>query len=102
MDKLTANGTYIVTQEINGIGRNNVALGFLANKQHEQFVENNITLANNWLGFSGDLFLFSANTISAYLRSVMGFYEANATLLKDYALAFGDIDSELKDSIEQG
>ena len=66
MDKTTASGTvHCDTGEVGTVSRNFGSLSRQSNKEYKQFCENNITLANNWLGVSGDHFMFAANTIAA-------------------------------------
>lgn len=67
--------------------------------QHEQLVENNITMANNWIGIAGDYFLFAGNTISAYWMAIYKFYERSGELLNALQVEFKDIDEMLKKDI---
>lgn len=67
--------------------------------QHEQYVENTITVANHWLGSSGDYFLFAANTIATYLAFTLKYYDTYADLLGNYQITFNDIDEELSDDV---
>jgi hypothetical protein len=72
-----------------------IVLSKESKEQHTQFVDNNITMANRWLGESGDEFLFAANAISQYLIGALGYYDSKQSLLKQYKLAFDDIDTQL-------
>lgn len=70
-------------------------LGTDAKTQLDQFIENNVTMANNWIGASGDSFLYSANTLAAFLAGTLKFYEVNQDLLSQYSITFQDIDKHL-------
>lgn len=95
MDKSNVESTFLYTDKVGLVEREYVELSKDATAQHDLFVSNNITMANNWIGVSGDSFLFAANTIAAYLRSALAFYDTNSGLLSSYQLTFKNIDDEL-------
>ncbi len=64
-------------------------------EQLKIFDNNNVTMANNWIGESGDNFLFAANSISASVKLALDFFEKNRALLSEYELTFGKIDEDL-------
>ena len=89
---------FVSIPKVNEIKAENVELSKESEKQIEQFVDNNVTMANNWIGAAGDGFLFTANTISSYLTFTMEFFDANQDLLGKYELTFGDIDKQLEET----
>ncbi len=97
MDKNTVEQKYLNATKVNEIQTDNVRLSAESLKQHKQFVENNITMANSWIGASGDGFLFSANTLATFLAFTMEFFDKNQDLLGKYKLTFGDIDKQLSE-----
>ena len=101
MDKSTVEAVerYLVTEKASAIQFNYEGLSSDAKKQHTQFVDNDVTMADHWLGVSGDYFLFAANTISNYLINALQFYDRNATLLEKYRLQFTDTDDVLAQNV---
>ena len=68
--------------------------------EHEAFIDNTITMANHWIGISGDNYLGAANTIAAYLARTMYFYAKYAKLLSNYQFEFKSIDEVLSENID--
>ena len=101
MDKYTVEvlERYVVTGKVNSIQFNYENLSVDSQKQHTQFVENDVTMADHWLGVSGDSFLFAANTISNYMINALQFFDRNADLLAKYRLSFTDIDDVLAQDV---
>jgi hypothetical protein len=86
---------YLCTDKVDEVRWENVALRDDSKKQVDLFVKNNIGMANNWVGTAGDGFLFAANTLACYLTFTMKLYDDEQDLLKNYKLAFQDIDKNL-------
>lgn len=95
---------YVCVRNVRVVQEARIGLNADAKKQHNQFVENNITMANNWIGVAGDSFLFASNTLAAFLAGTMNYYDLNQNLLGKYALTFEDIDKQLMEvaKIEEG
>lgn len=91
----TAEKRFINGDHVSAVKAANGDLQGESEKQHEQFINNNITMANNWIGVAGDSFMYASNTLSAYLGWTMKFYESNVNLLDAYKLTFDNIDDQL-------
>ena len=102
MDQSNVGKIYIGVEEVKSVQEDNIELSKSSLRTHEQFVANSITMANSWLGASGDAFLFSANTVSGLLAFALNFFDVNSDLLKGYELTFSSIDDQLaqRDGIE--
>lgn len=88
---------YVCVRNVRVVQEARIELNAEAQKQHNQFVANNITMANNWLGVAGDSFLYASNTLAAFLAGTMNYFYTNQDLLGKYALTFEDIDKQLAD-----
>lgn len=86
---------YICSDDVKSVQESELALSDDSTEAHGQFVNNSITMANSWLGASGDAFLYSANTISGFLALAYSFFEINQQLLGQYEITFGNIDEQL-------
>ena len=95
MDKSTVDKIYMDKRKTGEVQNDCVDLEQDTGEQLEIFDNNNITMANNWLGEAGDNFLFAANSISASLEFALAFFEKNRGLLSQYELTFGKIDEDL-------
>ncbi len=67
--------------------------------EHETYVDNTITMANHWIGISGDNYLGAANTIAAYLARTMYFFAKYSELLGDYQFDFKSVDEVLSKNL---
>ena len=92
------NEVYLNLPEFKKDRVDNIQLHDQSKVQHTQFVKNNITMANNWLGSSGDDFLFVANVISAYLIYAMDYYNQKANAIDGCMVAFKDLDKALSEN----
>ena len=99
MDKKNVEDIVICCMPIDSVKEKYSDLSDDAQKQISQFITNNITMANNWIGISGDEFLFAANTVAAYLNVAFEFYNCYQDLLGTYQIKFNDINEELKNNI---
>lgn len=86
---------FVNVPKVDELKTDNITLSDESSKKVEQFIDNNITMANNWIGAAGDGFLFSANTLATFLVFTMEFFDANQDLLGNYKLTFQDIDDQL-------
>ena len=104
MDRSNVEKKYLDLTKADWVRTENIVLSEDSTVQINQFVGNNITMANNWLGASGDAFLFSANTISCFLFFALNFFDTNKDLLEEYTLTFNSIDDQLTqiDNINEG
>lgn len=104
MDKSFSESVYITSSDVKTVKESEIALSDDSSKAQEQFVKNSITMANSWLGASGDAFLFSTNTISGFLARAYSFFDINQQLLGQYIITFDSIDDQLAkiDNIKVG
>ena len=68
-------------------------------EQHQQFVSNNITMANHWFGYAGDRFLFAANTLAMYLLETYQFCATSSGVIGDFKVIFDNIDQVMKNDL---
>ncbi len=86
---------YLITEKIQDVQFSYEGLSEDGVAQHKQYVDNTITMANHWLGKSGDYFLFAANTIATFLGFTLKYYDTHAVLLQNYRITFTDLDVEV-------
>ena len=89
---------YLNQPEVKQVNNSYEDLKKRSKDQHDVFVENNIVMADRWLGASGDHFVFAANTVSAYLIHALRFFDANVDILYKYMLTFENVDKELTET----
>ena len=94
----TSGQKYMNSDYIQKVIDENESLSVDSTEKHKQFIDNNITMADNWMGQSGDGFLYAANKIAGYMEHTLAFFEVTKGLLGDYKLTFEDIDQELKNA----
>lgn len=95
MDNSNVERKYLNIPKIDILQTENLNLSKASEKTVQQFIDNNITMANNWIGEAGDGFLFAANTLATFLAFTMEFFDANQQLFGNYKLTFKNIDDQL-------